>query len=126
MLDVPLDLMHAATGKEELDMEGFWTVQFNGVEGFGSGVVTLIGGQVFGGDSGFLYTGTYTDRANVLAARIHVARYAAGMPSVMGRDQFDLELTGALNGNAIAATGSIPGTPLKFGAQLTKQGELPH
>jgi hypothetical protein len=43
----------------------------------------------------------------------------------MGRDQFDLELTGALQGNAIAAAGSIPGTPLKFQARLTKHGDLP-
>jgi hypothetical protein len=28
-------------------MEGFWTVQFNGVQGFGWGVVTLVGGQTF-------------------------------------------------------------------------------
>lgn len=34
----------------------------------------------------------------------------------MGRDQFDLELTGTLQANAIAAAGSIPGTSLKFQA----------
>jgi hypothetical protein len=106
-------------------MEGFWVVQFNGVQGFGAGVVTLMGGQIFGGDSGFLYTGTYTDQAGALNAQIHVRRYAAGMASVMGRDQFDLVLTGTLNGNAIAATGTIPGTPMQFRAQLTRQGNLP-
>jgi hypothetical protein len=106
-------------------MEGFWTVQFNGVQGFGWGVVTLIGGQLFGGDSSFLYTGTYTDQNNTLAARVHVQRAAPGAQSVMGRDQFDLELTGTLQGNSIAAAGSIPGTPLRFQAKLTKHGELP-
>jgi hypothetical protein len=106
-------------------MEGFWTVQFSGVQGFGWGVVTLIGGQVFGGDSSFLYTGTYTDRDNVLTAKVHIQRAAPGAPSVMGRDQFDLELTGTLRGNAIAATGSIPGTQMHFQATLTKHGNLP-
>jgi hypothetical protein len=106
-------------------MEGFWTVQFTGVQGFGFGVVTLIGGQIFGGDGGFLYTGRYTDQANTLKVSIHVRRYAPGVSSVMGRDEFDLELNGALSGNGIAATGSIPGTPLQFRAQLTKQGNLP-
>jgi hypothetical protein len=43
----------------------------------------------------------------------------------MGRDQFDLELSGTLQASVIAATGSIPGTPLKFQARLTKHGDLP-
>lgn len=106
-------------------MEGFWTVHFNGVDGFGSGVVTLIGGQVFGGDSGFLYTGTYTDQANTLNARIHVQLYVPGASSVMGRDQFDLELAGTLNNNVITATGTIPGTPFQFRARLERQRNLP-
>ncbi len=29
-------------------MESFWTVQFEGVQGMGAGVITLIGGQLFG------------------------------------------------------------------------------
>lgn len=106
-------------------MEGFWTVQFSGVDGFGFGTVTLAGGHIFGGDSGFIYTGTYTAQNGVLKAHVHVRRGAAGAQSVMGRDQFDLELTGALQGNSIAANGSIPGTTLGFKAQLVKQGDIP-
>jgi len=106
-------------------MEGFWTVQFTGVQGFGFGVVTLVGGQVYGGDSAFIYTGTYTTQENTLKARVHVQRGAPGVQSVMGRDQFDLELTGNLQGNSITSNGSIPGTPLRFQAMLTKRGDLP-
>src|SRR5580658_7553248 len=65
-------------------MEGFWTVQFTGVQGWGAGVLTLIGGRLFGGDSGFLYTGTYTEQGNALTARVHVKRYVAGIANVMG------------------------------------------
>jgi hypothetical protein len=82
-------------------MEGFWTVRFDGVQGFGWGVVTLIGGHIFGGDSAFLYTGTYTDQNSSLNAHVHVQRAAPGAPSVMGRDQFDLELTGGLHSSQI-------------------------
>lgn len=106
-------------------MEGFWTVKFTGVQGFGAGVVTLIAGQLFGGDSNFLYKGTYTQSGNTLNATVQVKRAFPGAPSVMGRDQFELQLTGTLQGNAVTCTGGIPGTPLQFQAQLTRQGELP-
>jgi hypothetical protein len=106
-------------------MEGFWTVQFTGVQGWGAGVITLIGGRVFGGDSGFLYTGSYTEQGNALTARVHVKQYVAGIANVMGRNEFDLELTGTLQGNTLTATGTIPGTPLRLSGTLTKQGDLP-
>jgi 2-keto-4-pentenoate hydratase/2-oxohepta-3-ene-1,7-dioic acid hydratase in catechol pathway len=106
-------------------MEGFWTVAFKGIQGFGAGVATLIGGKVFGGDSGYLYTGTYTQQGNTLNARIHVKQYVQGVPNVMGRTEFDLILTGTLSGNTITATGTIPGAPGQLVGTLTKQQELP-
>jgi hypothetical protein len=106
-------------------MQGFWTVQFNGVQGWGNGVLTLIDGHLFGGDVSFLYTGTYGQNGNELQAQVHVSRYAPGAQNVMGRDNFDLALTGTLQGNIVNAVGTIPGTPLRFSAVLTKRGELP-
>ncbi len=105
-------------------MEGFWLVQFQGVQGFGGGAVTLVHSKVFGGDSGFVYTGTYTAQDGNLSAKIHVKRSFPGAQSVMGRDQFDLELKGTLQGDVITAKGTIPGTPLVFQAKLTKQGDI--
>lgn len=105
-------------------MEGFWLVQFQGVQGFGGGAVTLVKGKVFGGDSGFLYAGSFTDQGGTLSAKIHVKRYFPGAPSVMGRDEFDLELAGTLQGNTIMAKGTVPGTALAFQAKLTKQGDI--
>jgi len=99
-------------------------VQFQGVQGFGGGAVILIRGKVFGGDSGFLYASTYTDQGGNLNAKIHVKKQIAGIQSVMGRDEIDLVLTGTLQGNVIAAKGSVPGTQLGFQAPLTKQGEI--
>jgi hypothetical protein len=106
-------------------MEGFWTVGFQGVQGWGAGVVVLIGGKVFGGDSGYMYTGTYTQRGNTLDARVHVKQYVQGVPNVMGRTEFDLNLTGTLNGSTITATGSIPGAQGQLRGTMTKQQELP-
>jgi len=106
-------------------MEGFWTVQFSGVQGWGAGVITLIGGRVFGGDTSFLYTGTYDAQGATMTGQVHVKRHAAGMQNVMGRDEFDLELNGTLKGNIISVTAKIPGTPLQLNGTLTRQADLP-
>jgi hypothetical protein len=108
-------------------MEGFWSVQFKGVDGLGSGVVTLINGELFGGDSGFLYTGGYTTQSNTLTADVIVRRFAPGSASVMGRDQFQLRLTGKRNetGHVIDVSGTVPGTTLSLSGRMHKQKELP-
>lgn len=106
-------------------MEGFWTVQFSGVHGWGAGVLTLMGGQIFGGDTSFLYMGTYSQEGTALKGHVHVKRHAVGLPNVMGRDEFDLELSGNLKGSIIAVTAKIPGTHLQLAGTLTKQRDLP-
>ena len=106
-------------------MEGFWTVQFQGVQGMGAGVITLVGGQLFGGDSSFLYKGTYAQQGQNLTAQVQVKRFAPGMANVMGQEQFSLQLAGTVQGNTATLTGSVPETPLKFSAAITKQGDLP-
>ena len=106
-------------------MEGFWTVQFAGVQGMGAGVIALVGGALFGGDSAFLYEGTYMQQANTLTAQVHVSRYAAGVGNVMGRDTFDLDLTGTIEGSAGKLSGTVPGTPMRFSASIAKRGDLP-
>lgn len=106
-------------------MEGFWSVQFQGVQGMGAGVITLVGGQLFGGDSGFLYTGTYTVQGNTLQAKVNVKQFAGSNTSVMGLNQFSLDLSGTIQGDRGTMTGTATGTPLRFTAQLTKQGNIP-
>lgn len=106
-------------------MEGFWTVQFSGVQGWGAGVLTLIGGHAFGGDTSFLYVGTYSVQGTAMTGRVHVKRHAVGLPNVMGRDEFDLELNGTLKGNIVTLAAKIPGTAMQLSGTLTKQGDLP-
>jgi len=107
-------------------MQGFWTVNFRGVEGFGGGVVTLENGQVLGGDSCFTYIGTYTQDGGTLHGRVHVKRHAAGLSNVMGRDEFDLEITGTRTGaHSLVVAAVIPGTPLRLNGTMTKLRDLP-
>lgn len=108
-------------------MQGFWTVQFTGVQGIGAGVLTLINGQIFGGDSGMVYTGNYNQNGNNITARVHVERFTAtpAMQSVMGPNAFDLNLSGTVQGNTANIAGEIPGTSMRLTAVLTKRGSLP-
>jgi hypothetical protein len=106
-------------------MEGFWTVHFKGVQGLGAGVVMLIGGQLFGGDTGFFFRGTYSQQGNTMTAHVHVKQHVLGMANVMRRNEFDLELNGTMQGDTISVTGKIPGTSMHLAGTLKKQGSLP-
>jgi len=90
----------------------------------GAGVVTFVNGRVFGGDSGYMYVGTYTRQGNTVTANVHVKPHVPGSLNVMGRSEFDLQLSGMVNGDAANLTGTIPGTPLKLQGTLTKQHDI--
>ena len=111
-------------------MEGFWTIQFQGAQGWGSGVMTLIAGKVFGGDQGYIYLGDYDERGGAFIARIRVTKYALGVVNVMGQEEFELELKGidmlgAARPQTLHFEGRIPGTESKLKGVLTKQSDLP-
>jgi hypothetical protein len=113
------------SGERWISMEGFWTVQFVGVQGWGTGVVVYIGGHVFGGDSAVMFTGTYHQNGDAVTSRIHVKQIAPDLMGVMGRNEYDLDLTGTLDGDKLTLAGNIPGTELRLKATLTKQSDLP-
>ena len=106
-------------------MEGFWTVQFIGVQGWGTGVAVYIAGHIFGGDSAVMFTGTYDQQGDAVTSRIHVKQIAPNLMNVMGRKDFDLDLSGTLDGDTLKLAGNIPGTELSLKADLTKQCDLP-
>ena len=106
-------------------MEGFYTVQFVGVQGWGTGVAVYIGGHVLGGDSAVMFTGTYDRQGDAVTVKLHVKQIAPGLMNTMGRNEFDLDLAGAVEGDKIKLAGNIPGTEERLKATLTKQSELP-
>jgi hypothetical protein len=111
-------------------MEGFWTVHFQGVQGWGTGVVTLVGGEIFGGDEGYIYMGTYAENAGAFSARIKVSKHAPGVLNVMGMEEFELEvkgleLVGATRQQSLHIEGRIPGSDQRLTGVLTKQRDLP-
>lgn len=106
-------------------VQGFWTLQFQGPQGLGTGVAVFVNGKVFGGDTGYTYQGTYTENGNNITARIRVANFNPAVTSVMGVvGNFDLEIAGVLQGNTGNGTGSIPGRPGQLRLTLSKKADL--
>jgi hypothetical protein len=108
-------------------VQGFWIVQYEGVQGNGGGVVFFIKGKVFGGDTGFVYTGTYQTDEKTLTARIHVRNFLPEVVSVLGvPGDFDLVVTGNVSGNVIHGKAALANQEaMGIVAKLTRVGDLP-
>jgi hypothetical protein len=108
-------------------VEGFWIVQYEGVQGNGGGVAIFMKGRVLGGDTGFVYTGTYQTNEKEVSAQIKVRNFLPEVPSVLGvKGDFELSLKGTVTGQIIKAAASLVG---QEGAgvvvKLTRVSDLP-
>jgi hypothetical protein len=91
-------------------VEGFWIVQYEGVQGYGGGVAVLIKGHILGGDTGFLYTGTYQTDEVTLSARIMVRNFLPEVPNVLGvAGDFELLMKGDIAGQTIRGSATLIG-----------------
>jgi hypothetical protein len=91
-------------------MEGFWIVQFEGMEGRGGGVAVLLRGHVYGGDSGYHYTGTYAGEGDHLTADVLVHEFLPGTGNVLGiQGDFRLALAGKIVDNVVEGTAKLVG-----------------
>lgn len=108
-------------------IEGFWIVQYEGLQGNGGGVVMFLKGRVFGGDSGSIYTGDYEAEATMIKAEVHVHNYLPGVGSIIGIEgDYDLRVTGKIEGTVIRASGVPVGKQAAgMALRLTKVSELP-
>jgi hypothetical protein len=89
-------------------------------------VAVFTKGKIFGGDSGYTYTGSYEGDPNI-KAKVSVQNFAPGVPNVMGRSgNFELEFSGTVSGDNMNVTANIVGQPTqKLNARLTRKGNLP-
>ncbi len=108
-------------------LDGFWIVQFDGIQGNGGGVAVLTKGQVFGGDSAYTYTGPYQTEGTSLKARVVVRAFLPNVPNVLGAiGDFELSLTGDIEGDVIRGKATLVGRPgAGIVVRLTKKGDLP-
>jgi hypothetical protein len=109
-------------------VEGFWIVQYEGVRGNGGGVAVFMKGHVLGGDTGFIYTGTYeVSERQQLLAHIKVRNFLPEVPNVLGvQGDFELLLKGAVAGPVIKAAASLVGQAAAgIIVKLTRVSDLP-
>jgi hypothetical protein len=108
-------------------VDGFWIVQYEGMKGNGGGVVMLIKGQVFGGDTGYIYTGTYTTSGDDLKAHVIVQNFLPDVHNIMGVvGDLELDVSGKISGDVIKGTGSVSGGgAVGIAVKFTRRGNLP-
>lgn len=108
-------------------LKGFWLVQYEGLEGNGGGVAILLDKDIFGGDSGATYTGTYEFNGKEIRALVKVRNYMPGVASVIGVEgDYDLAITGTIEGNVIKAAGRAEGHDVAgLALRLTKLADIP-
>jgi T3SS negative regulator,GrlR len=108
-------------------VEGFWIVQFEGVQGNGGGVVFFIKGRIFGGDSGFVYTGTYETDEKTITGHVKVRNFLPDVPSVLGvSGDFELSLKAKVIGQKMEGSASLVNqAAMGIVVKLTKIGDLP-
>src|SRR5260370_39392109 len=89
-------------------VDGFWIVQFEGIQGGGGGVAVLTKGKVFGGDSAYTYSGTYQTDQNNLKARVAVKKIFPGISHVFcGVSDFYLNLSGTAGGRRVSRRAAL-------------------
>jgi hypothetical protein len=94
-------------------LNGIYRVTFTGPQGSGKGIVVGKNGQLTGGDTGFVYTGTYEANGNQLTAKIRVEKDDPQMAGVFGPlTDFELEISGqASSDKFFKLTGAPTGIP---------------
>jgi len=93
----------------------------------GYGVAILETERIFGGDTSFVYIGSYEVKNGTVYAQIKVTNDRGVLESVFGDlDEFNLKLEGPLNDSEIILQGHVvENTALSIGIKLTRRAELP-
>ena len=114
-------------------VEALWSIEFmsNHTRLGGYGVVVLETDRILGGDSSFVYIGEYEydAKSGVMQAKVRCTNDRKSQISVIGLDDFELNLKGQLNdGNSRSFTlqGQVAKRPeLDLQVRLTRRAELP-
>ena len=103
--------------------DGLYKVDFHTVHGTGSGVIYAIAGKVRGGNSGFVFIGTYSGDGDRLTVKVSTQRhnFDPNLKPLFGIDSVTLTLKGTMTGDMIDLEGTalqVPG--VHFKAVLTR------
>lgn len=111
-------------------LEALWSVEFGSNQGaLGAGVAVFETGRVLGGDSAFMYVGTYEVDRGTITSNIKVTKYnnLSGMQSVFGPlTEFNLQVTGQANEKLMTLSGHmVENLDLKITINAVRREELP-
>lgn len=105
---------------------GIYRVVFQGPLSSGRGILVAKNGSLWGGDSGYVYNGSYTTQGPNRKASIQVKRDDPNSNSIFGSlPEFTLDLSFALTSSGFQASGTIPGySNARIEANATKTADL--
>lgn len=109
-----------------MEIQGLWIVQYVGLQGSGGGAIVLINGKILGGDTGYLYIGTYQVEGNVLSGRVKVSNFLPEIPNVLGiQGDFELDLRVPVAVPVMQGAMGLVGQPgAGIAVKLTKAADL--
>lgn len=92
--------------------DGLYVVSFSSSDDHGTGVVVVKDGAVNGGDYAYTYQGHLVQQEGAVSSTLEVSRYNPTAQSIFGPvENFELELSGNVNGNRFDMTGNVKGQP---------------
>ena len=103
--------------------DGLYKVDFHTVHGTGSGVIYAIAGKVRGGNSGFVFIGTYSGDGDRLTVKVSTQRhnFDPNLKPLFGIDSVTLTLKGTMTGDMIDLEGTaLQVSGVHFKAVLTR------
>ena len=110
--------------------EALYLVRFGDAAASGyphSGVLVMVGGRLFGGDSGFYYRGKLTREGDTIAATVEMTRHDPKWHSAFGDPSrsFAIKITGQVWGLNIVGKMERVGTGLTVPMELLWATDLP-
>ena len=106
---------------------GVYRVLFRGTVTDGRGILVAKDGALWGGDTGFVYNGSYAEEGpNNGKASVQIKRDDPHMASVFGDLQdFRLDFTFAITPSGFTASGAISGHPnIRISVEATQLAEI--
>ena len=94
-------------------LNGLWTVEFSSALNIvGKGVLVLSGGRLFGGDSGYYYSGNFEVDSNTVSGTFDATRFDINSVSVFGDiGDFSLSFKGTVSGATIDGLANLTDKP---------------
>lgn len=109
-------------------LEAMYGLEFvSNADDGGYGVVVLETGRVFGGDSSFVYIGSYKVENGILKAEVKCTNDRKLLQSIFGDiKEFNLRLEGKPQHDEFILQGYMVEKPsMKIGVKFTRRAELP-